>query len=847
MTIDLRQDARLLTPQSHPDALESGAAKALRDGDYLTAFKFADRRCRISPAPQSHCYVLRAEAAHQLGNADLAQADLAMAIELSPRDLAANRRMLAWGAPGDRLQAARRLVAQESNVSVLRAALSTLAENGSTKQARIDVYDTRLSGWVAWDSDAAIEITMRSTDGTTSTILTADPFHPLSSKSTSAAAFDIPRSASSIAQTITVSLALNVFHSVRIAPNIKSPALTRTRGPAGPPSVIVPVYADLEATKACLESLLADHKSRQDYRILIVNDASPEPTISDLLKSLEGTPGVDILMNPFNLGFVGTINQALSLITSGDVVLLNADTIVPPGFVARLAEAAQMSDDIGTVVPLSNNGEFSSFPTIYSNNRLPTHEELLKLDRIASTCNAGKILDIPTGTGFCLYITRTCLDATGHLSEGFQRGYLEDVDFCLRAREHGFRNVCAPSIYVGHAGSRSFAKEKRLLVLRNLDVLVRRFPSYISECSAFLKNDTLRPARASLERALPPPLTRPVLVLTSDGALESTANERVRQLEDNKTSCIMLRIGGQTPRSLSFSRLDGEPPQSLTFRWDRPEELTDLREYLSALAPTHCEIFTARLLPSAILTLFDELKIPLDVWIVDGSQLSVHQRGTGSTPRPNASAHRTCRSEHQSNQTSDDTIVPLLSRTRRMLAPTPMAREFLKHVRSDIEVSLAELPSPALQIARTTKLTTRPKTLAIFPAANSAKEYSLIDLLCRSMRDGAPQISIVVAGTTFNDLQLVSLGNTFVTGPIEPDQPTSAIFPYHVRWILTGFGAPLFGHPTIEAARKSRLPVASFDWSYGALKPRKSDLAIDPALPLDMITRKIVSWVTNER
>jgi GT2 family glycosyltransferase len=89
-------------------------------------------------------------------------------------------------------------------------------------------------------------------------------------------------------------------------------------------------------------------------------------------------------------------------------------------------------------------------------------------------------------------VTRACLDAVGVLSSRYDRGYLEDVDFCLRAREHGFRNVCAPSVYVGHAGSRSFGSGKRSLVVRNLAIIERRFPNYRAECAAFVALDPLR-------------------------------------------------------------------------------------------------------------------------------------------------------------------------------------------------------------------------------------------------------------------------------------------------------------------------------------------------------------------
>ena len=95
------------------------------------------------------------------------------------------------------------------------------------------------------------------------------------------------------------------------------------------------------------------------------------------------------------------------------------------------------------MTPLSNNGEFASFPKPNVCNRLPTTEDIGVLDSVASATNGRGIVDLPNGVGFCLYVTRACIEAIGPLSETYSRGYYEDVDYCLSARELGFRNVCA--------------------------------------------------------------------------------------------------------------------------------------------------------------------------------------------------------------------------------------------------------------------------------------------------------------------------------------------------------------------------------------------------------------------
>ena len=146
----------------------------------------------------------------------------------------------------------------------------------------------------------------------------------------------------------------------------------------------------------------------------------------------------------------------------------------------------------------------TSFPQPYVVNPLGSPKEVARLDALALQANGAASVDLPNGIGFCLYITRACLDAVGPLPEIYARGYYEDVEFCLRAREKGFRNVCAVGVYVGHAGARSFGVEKRRLVMRNLKALERRFPGNALESAAFVHADPLKPWRRAIEALAPP-------------------------------------------------------------------------------------------------------------------------------------------------------------------------------------------------------------------------------------------------------------------------------------------------------------------------------------------------------
>src|SRR5450631_2272647 len=101
-------------------ALEVLSAKALAERDYLTAFKLADRRCRIEPPSLAHCYVLRADASYNLSDCASARFDLLEALRITPDDLAALRRLFVWGMAEQRESAAIRLISTETDVRLLR-------------------------------------------------------------------------------------------------------------------------------------------------------------------------------------------------------------------------------------------------------------------------------------------------------------------------------------------------------------------------------------------------------------------------------------------------------------------------------------------------------------------------------------------------------------------------------------------------------------------------------------------------------------------------------------------------------------------------------------------------------
>jgi O-antigen biosynthesis protein len=131
----------------------------------------------------------------------------------------------------------------------------------------------------------------------------------------------------------------------------------------------------------------------------------------------------------------------------------------------------------------------------------------------------------------------------------------------------------------------------------------------------------------------------------------------------------------------------------------------------------------------------------------------------------------------------------------------------------------------------------------VVPTRASAKAFSVIRTLALTLQRRQPDIQILVAGSTFDDLRLMTHDNVFVAGPIDVVELPHVLQPHHIGWLLTGFDEPLFGHPLIQSVRQANVPVAFIDWSRGCIQPRPRDLGILPETPLDQMADEIVCWI----
>ncbi|KAF1708916.1 hypothetical protein CSC70_12540 [Pseudoxanthomonas kalamensis DSM 18571] len=242
-------------------------------------------------------------------------------------------------------------------------------------------------------------------------------------------------------------------------------------------TVIVPVHNAVEAVAECLDALLEHTHFGEQDSLLVIDDASTDPGIAQLLQRLEGCLGIRVERHAQNLGYTRTVNCGLVLASRDDVVLLNSDTVVGPHWLRRLKATATAHERIGTVTAVSNAaGEFS-VPA--PGNRPPSG--MIDGDALARAVEdtAAQPFEVPTGNGFCLYMRRAMLDAVGGFDEiAFPEGYGEENDLCMRAAAAGWTHWVEPTVYVRHRRSASFSERRDALAGVGFRRVCERHPHY---------------------------------------------------------------------------------------------------------------------------------------------------------------------------------------------------------------------------------------------------------------------------------------------------------------------------------------------------------------------------------
>jgi N-acetylglucosaminyl-diphospho-decaprenol L-rhamnosyltransferase len=232
-------------------------------------------------------------------------------------------------------------------------------------------------------------------------------------------------------------------------------------------AIVIVTYNSLTEIDDCLQSLVG-HTAPFPTTITVVDNASSDGTAEHVRQRW---PMVQVIEAGDNLGFSKANNLGIRATTSDYVLLMNPDTVAPPGAIQALVRGLASHPDaaIAGARLLSDTG----FPELSWGSPITPWNELKrmvfsrlyhrkirsivrKMDRLSRQARP-----VAWVSGACMAIRRPDLDAVGLLDERFFM-YTEDVDLCVQMGQRGRLVLYVAGAEVLHYRGRSAARNPEL-------------------------------------------------------------------------------------------------------------------------------------------------------------------------------------------------------------------------------------------------------------------------------------------------------------------------------------------------------------------------------------------------
>lgn len=232
-------------------------------------------------------------------------------------------------------------------------------------------------------------------------------------------------------------------------------------------SIAVNSYRSPELLRLCLRAIRQELKHAAfGYEVLVVDSATEEDT-EMLLR--EEFPEVRFFPHAENVGFGQLINTSINESTGRHIFFINADIILRPETVNTLLSYALAHPDAGLMGPkqLNFNGSLQAtclrfyrpLTILYRRTwlkHLPIgrrHLAWFTMDDFDHSYER----DVDWIMGSALFVPRAAIEKVGLMDRRFFM-YMEDVDWCRRFWESGYRVVYVPTAAVYHYHAKGSAK-----------------------------------------------------------------------------------------------------------------------------------------------------------------------------------------------------------------------------------------------------------------------------------------------------------------------------------------------------------------------------------------------------
>ncbi len=302
--------------------------------------------------------------------------------------------------------------------------------------------------------------------------------------------------------------------SVEILPVAGGHFRVRYHLPAPAPlvSIIIPTHNQLKLLRQGIESLRAKTTYTR-YEILVVDNRSDDPATLAYLKEIHRQGDARVLPYPQPFNYSAINNFAVEQAGGELVCLMNNDMeVITPDWLEEMASHA-LRPDIGAV----------GAALYYPDDTIQHAGVVMGLGGVAGHIfsrmprgtdgyfnRARVVQNFSAVTAACLVIRRTTYQQVGGLNETLRVAF-NDVDFCLKVRAAGFRNLWTPYAEFYHHESASRGAEdtteKHRRFVSEVEYMREHWPAVIADDPAYNRNLTVEHGdcrRACPPRVLPP-------------------------------------------------------------------------------------------------------------------------------------------------------------------------------------------------------------------------------------------------------------------------------------------------------------------------------------------------------
>ncbi len=261
---------------------------------------------------------------------------------------------------------------------------------------------------------------------------------------------------------------------VRVTPRVKAPAPLA--------SILIPTRDRLDLLRPCVESILR-HTDYPNYEVVIVDNGSQDPATLAWFSDLPTGGPVRVVAYPHPFNYSAINNFAVEQSRGEVMVLLNNDTeVLNREWLDELVGWA-MLPDVGAV------GAKLYFPSgliqhggvaLLSLRGVAGHLHLKEPGDAEGYMGRLRVpQDLSAVTAACMAVRKSVYRHVGGLNEIDLAVAFNDIDFCLRLRDAGYRVVWTPHAQLTHYESESrgqdLAPAKRARFLKEVDYMARRW------------------------------------------------------------------------------------------------------------------------------------------------------------------------------------------------------------------------------------------------------------------------------------------------------------------------------------------------------------------------------------